>query len=111
MEQTCITTQPSGCGNGLSKRSYLKGFTLRAIPRLLSMPATPLENQFYGVLIEQLTAARKRQRISQEELSARIGVSDTMVAKWEAGLRLPTSYSLMCWAMALKVTIKVGPDA
>jgi hypothetical protein len=34
-------------------------------------------------------------------------VSDNMVAKWEAGLRLPTSYYLMCWAQSLNLTIKV----
>jgi hypothetical protein len=71
------------------------------------MSTTRLEQEFYGELIRQLVEARKTQSISQEELSARIGVSDNMVAKWEAGLRLPTSYYLMCWAQSLRLTIKV----
>jgi transcriptional regulator with XRE-family HTH domain len=71
------------------------------------MSTTRLEQEFYGALIKELARVRKMQGISQEELSARLGVSDTMVAKWEAGLRLPTSYWLMCWAQTLNLTIKV----
>lgn len=110
MDMICGMTPLNECGDDSSKRPYLRGFTLRSIPRPLSMAVTPVEERYYAALIRQLVDARKRAGISQEDLSARIGVSDAMVAKWEAGMRLPTSYWLMCWAQALNLTIKVEHD-
>jgi len=68
---------------------------------------TPSEEQFYKSLISTLVLRRKLIGMSQEELSNRIGVSDCYVNKWESGVKLPSSFYLMCWCVALNVKIKV----
>ena len=103
---TSDTRRPSESGESLVKRPYLKGFTLRKIPNPISTSITPCESVFYGLLITQLTARRKTMRISQESLSQIMGVSDGMVAKWESGHKMPSSFYLMCWAQALELEIK-----
>jgi ribosome-binding protein aMBF1 (putative translation factor) len=62
---------------------------------------TPMEEQFYRDLISSLIAARHRRGITQEKLCEVIGVSDGLVNKWESGARLPSSFYLMCWCVAL----------
>lgn len=49
-------------------------------------------------LARNLAALRKLQKLSQEEVAARIGVSRQAVAKWEAGETLP--YLVKCYALA-----------
>lgn len=66
---------------------------------------TPMEEQFYKNLIGQLIATRKRLGMSQEQLCERIGVSDGLVNKWESGARLPSSFYLMCWCIALDLKL------
>ena len=75
-----------------------------------AMP-TPMEEQFYKHLIGTLIATRKRMGMSQEQLCERIGVSDGLVNKWESGARLPSSFYLMCWCIALDLTLMpIGLD-
>lgn len=62
---------------------------------------TPMEQQFYKDLIGVLITTRKAIGMSQEQLCERIGVSDGLVNKWESGARLPSSFYLMCWCIAL----------
>ena len=57
-------------------------------------------------MIEQLVRRRKRLSISQEELSMRVGVTQSMVAKWETLIRIPSAFYLMCWCNALGVKIE-----
>jgi ribosome-binding protein aMBF1 (putative translation factor) len=103
--------QPSEFGEPLVKRPYLKGFTLRKVPRLTSTASTASELAFYGQLIQQLISRRKQMKISQESLSQIMGVSDGMVAKWESGHKMPSSFYLMCWAQSLELEIKCqSPD-
>ena len=59
------------------------------------------EADFYNELIGQLVERRKKLRLSQADLDQMIGVSDSMVAKWESKARLPGAFVLMCWAKAL----------
>lgn len=75
-------------------------------PRMRSHEATRTESEFYREIILQMIAHRKRNKISQQELSDLIGVSESYVNKWEAGLKFPTLFSFMCWCKALNVKIK-----
>ena len=59
------------------------------------------EAEFYGELISQLVERRKKLRLSQADLDQMIGVSESMVAKWESKARLPGAFVLMCWAKSL----------
>lgn len=68
---------------------------------------TKQEVIFYKDLIGSLIRAREEQGISQERLNEMIGVSDGLVNKWESGARLPSSFYLMCWCLALGMTIKL----
>jgi transcriptional regulator with XRE-family HTH domain len=45
--------------------------------------------------------------LSQRELDKMVGVSDCMIAKWEAGHRSPTAESLEKWAAALGMTVEL----
>jgi DNA-binding transcriptional regulator YiaG len=59
------------------------------------------EAEFYNELIAQFVAQRKKLNLSQADLDQMIGVSESMVAKWESKARLPGAFVLMCWAKAL----------
>lgn len=58
--------------------------------------------------IRQLIEARKRTGWSQLELEARIGLSDGLLAKYEAGKRKPSLPTLVMWSKALGCEIIVG---
>jgi transcriptional regulator with XRE-family HTH domain len=64
-----------------------------------------MEEKFYKNLIGLLIAKRKEAGLSQEQLCERIGVSDGLVNKWESGARLPSSFYLMCWCVALDMKL------
>lgn len=101
-------TLPPGRSQPICKRSYHRGFALRRRPRLTSTEASPVEHQFYAQMIEMLVDARVNCGMSQAALSQKIGVNDAMVAKWESGLRLPSSFFLMSWCQALGVRVNLG---
>jgi ribosome-binding protein aMBF1 (putative translation factor) len=90
------------------KRAYVRGFTLRKVPRLTSTAPSRAEMQFFEDLITSLTARRKSLGLSQESLSQKLGASEGMVAKWETGHKMPSSFWLMCWCQALSVEVRVG---
>jgi len=73
--------------------------------RAYSKAATSSEALFYGTLIEQLVDRRKAKGLSAETLAHEIGVSDSLVAKWEVGIRVPSAFYLMCWCQALDVNL------
>jgi len=79
----------------------------RARVSTVSREATDLERSFYGALIKELVDARKRKRLSQEQLDDDLGVSRGLVAKWECYLRMPSSFMLVCWCHSLDVNISV----
>jgi transcriptional regulator with XRE-family HTH domain len=61
--------------------------------------------------IQTLVVRRQSLGITQRDLDKLIGVSDCMVAKWEAGHRSPTADSLERWAGALGLSLQlVGAD-
>ena len=58
----------------------------------------------------KVTALIKRRHdlgYSQRQLDKLVGVSDCMIAKWEAGLRHPTAASLEKWANALGLRLEL----
>ena len=54
-----------------------------------------------------LKRARRRRGLASQELDEIIGVTNGLVAKWEAGLRSPTFFNFWCWSASLGVTTKV----
>ena len=60
-------------------------------------------------LVGTLVERRKALGISQRQLDGMIGVSESMVAKWESGMRFPTTKSLERWAQALGYTVQLRP--
>ena len=78
-----------------------------ALKRIHTLKASPSELVFYGELIDLLVARRKALALSQAELDQMIGVSESMVAKWESKARLPGAFFFMCWAKALGVRLIV----
>lgn len=62
---------------------------------------SPLFDQCLG----PLAVERQRQGLTSQELSARIGVSDQLVAKWEAGERIPSLFLFQCWVQALGMKV------
>ncbi len=73
-------------------------------------PVSPEEQNFYRDLVEQLVARRQHLGLSQFELNDRLGMSEAMVAKWEAMHRFPGAFFLMCWAKALGVKFVVEKE-
>jgi len=69
---------------------------------------TPVEEVFYKELITDLIRERERQGLSQEELNNDIGVSSGLVSKWESGVRLPSSFYIMCWCSALGLKLVIA---
>lgn len=57
--------------------------------------------------IDALIKRRHDLDLSQRELDKMVGVSDCMIAKWEAGHRSPTAESLEKWAGALGMTVEL----
>jgi transcriptional regulator with XRE-family HTH domain len=49
----------------------------------------------------------------QRDLALKIGVDETLVSRWESGLRRPSWFNLVCWADALgvQITIEEKSDA
>jgi transcriptional regulator with XRE-family HTH domain len=58
--------------------------------------------------IDTLIKRRHDLGLSQRELDKMVGVSDCMIAKWEAGHRSPTAESLDKWAAALGMTLELA---
>lgn len=75
--------------------------------RTHTLKAKPSELVFYNELIDQLIERRKFLSLSQADLDEMIGVSESMVAKWESKARLPGAFFFMCWAKALGVRLIV----
>lgn len=80
---------------------------LHTRPQPYERRVTLEERSHYGSLIEGLTKARKAKGLSQAAMDERIGVSEGMVAKWEAAHRLPGAFFLMCWCDALGVRLTI----
>jgi transcriptional regulator with XRE-family HTH domain len=64
-----------------------------------------------SIIIEQMIVALVKRRndlgYSQRELDKLVGVSDCMIAKWEAHHRSPTAESLEKWAAALGLRLEL----
>lgn len=68
---------------------------------------------FYQPMTERLKQERRRQGINQMELAMIIGCTPSLLAKWEAGIKLPSLYSLLLWSESLGyelIAIPADPD-
>lgn len=79
-------------------RKYLTPFDF--FPRGTGVPKY-LREDFLTDMVSQLVAQRHLQNLSGISLDAKIGCAECLVAKWETGIRAPTTFNLLCWAEAL----------
>ncbi len=61
----------------------------------------------YKSLVEQLVIERHKQKISQEQLASMIGVTNSLIHKWEQHKRIPSGFMLSCWVDSLGCKIEV----
>jgi transcriptional regulator with XRE-family HTH domain len=57
--------------------------------------------------VQTLRQRRKSLGLSQEEVNARIGMAENLVAKWETGVRTPSPQAFWWWAEALGCRLSV----
>jgi ribosome-binding protein aMBF1 (putative translation factor) len=75
------------------------GFKRKHYPRLL--------RTFYRPTIERLITARQQQKLSVAEVNDMVGCADNLIAKYEAGLKMPSLYYLLLWCEALGVEMQL----
>jgi predicted DNA-binding transcriptional regulator AlpA len=63
----------------------------------------------WHALIATMASYRRAAGYSQEALDHKLGTADGLVAKWECGMRRPTSFNLFCWGQALGVSFGIIP--
>jgi len=93
MDKTC-DTPPQARSPALSTAEIQRPRPHTSIP-------SPQEERFYKRLILRLIAERKALGLTQDDVNARIGLTEGHVNKWEAGVKMPSSFYLMCWCLAL----------
>lgn len=66
----------------------------------------------YSITAEIIRSARIRRGITQKELAARLGVTNTAVSKWERGLGMPDVSLLrpLCEALRIAVSALLGDE-
>jgi len=69
---------------------------------------TPLKiPKNYELMVEMLSAARLKQKLSQEKLAYKIGCTESLIHKWETHKRVPSGFMLNCWLDALGYDITI----
>jgi DNA-binding XRE family transcriptional regulator len=77
--------------------------TRRHYPRLI--------RNFYQPIISKLISERKRQGLTQMDVNEIVGCTDSLIAKWESGNKLPSLYFLLLWIEALELDLRLeGED-
>lgn len=61
----------------------------------------------YDQMITMLIKARHEKGLSQPELAAIVGCTESLIHKWEQHKRVPSGFFLMCWLEALGYDIEV----
>lgn len=69
-----------------------------------------LRNDFLAPVINDLARIRIAKGLNQTELAHQLGVTDYLVAKWECGIRTPSTFNLHCWADTLDARILIGAN-
>ena len=62
---------------------------------------TQRRTDFLAPIVNELAKIRIERGIDQVELANQLGVTDYLVAKWECGIRTPSTFNLYCWADVL----------
>lgn len=60
-------------------------------------------------IVSELTSLRHKHAWSQEELAHRIGVTPSLIHKWETYKRVPSNFLFVCWLDALQAEIEIRP--
>ncbi len=89
---------------------YIREREAYANPPLLKGRQGPPRHFHVHPIFHYLIMARRRQKISQDELAIRIGVAINLVNRWERGA-MPQTANLIAWANALgfDVTLRKKP--
>jgi transcriptional regulator with XRE-family HTH domain len=94
---------------GHSSPSQAVALRVACVLEAIDRPPPVPDLDEWHALIKRMAQIRTAQRISQEALDHRLGTAAGLVAKWECGMRRPTSFNLWCWAQSLGVTIAIVP--
>lgn len=65
---------------------------------------------FLHDIVKAMVKRRIELGMTQEDVNYALNVADRLVSKWECGIRTPASFSLYCWADALKGQIVFVPN-
>lgn len=71
---------------------------------------TKIRSDFLEEIVKPMVTRRKALKMTQAEVNDKLGVIDFLVAKWECGMRTPTSFNLLCWAEVLRGKIMFTTD-
>lgn len=122
LSERCGISQPALAKIEIGSTKALKGTTLDALARellttttfllngpiLSDVPSAPIKSEPPSIkrsgLAERLKASRKALHMSQAELAARAGLSQSAIGNMEAGLRQGSSVNIIDIASALGVT-------
>ena len=63
--------------------------------------STKTRLDFLTEVVKPMVKQRKKLKMTQTDVNDKLGVADYLVAKWECGMRTPTSFNLFCWAEVL----------
>jgi transcriptional regulator with XRE-family HTH domain len=61
-----------------------------------------------GEFVEKLRMERLRARMLQCWLAEAVGVSPSVLSRWERGRTVPPDYALKRWARALDIAVPAG---
>jgi transcriptional regulator with XRE-family HTH domain len=68
-----------------------------------------VRDDFLKEIVSPMIKRRHELKMTQEILNHKLGVADSLVGKWECGMRTPLAYHLYCWADALEGRILFVP--
>lgn len=74
--------------------------------------ATTRSTPLYDRLVERLVHRRKELGLTQWDVNAAIGCTDSLVAKWERRMKYPTFRHMLLWChvLDLELTLKERID-
>jgi transcriptional regulator with XRE-family HTH domain len=67
---------------------------------------SPLHNEKYAFLLEELQELRKRKGWNQRELAAELGVGQDLISRCESGKRRLDVFELALWCQACGTTLE-----
>lgn len=94
-----------GIGRTYEEIADLQGDIINTREKVLQK-REKIKQQFMAILRERLQEIRKDKGLSQSDLAARIGTSQTTISRWETGKKKIDSHDLQLFCQALEYEYK-----